>query len=385
MAGVTDKNALKAGGFILGALVLAGLIVYFVAGGSLFGGGQRRTVAFPLDADIAGLAEGSEVRVGGKTVGEVTGIGFGGDYKEVLVGVSLPGDLVVRQGATVRVQSSLTGIVNLNFTDLGDGQPLAEDKAVPGQANTLNDLILAAAQVAPEAKRAIRTLTDSTLPRADAALVSIEDAATRTASAAGNFDAVLNDSELRVTLDNLRQASDRLPKLAQDAKSFAAEASSAIQDVRSTVTDAGQRLNNVLDQADGATGDLAAAAADARETFASARGVVAGNRGKIDQITSRLVDTARTLDLASSEIRRSPWRLLYKPSGEQRANLNLYDAARQFAEGANALQDAAVALEGAAADPSTDPQRVRELLTEVRERFERFDEVERALYQRIRD
>ena len=62
--------------------------------------------------------------------------------------------------------------------------------------------------------------------------------------------------------------------------------------------------------------------------------VVIGNRGKLEGIISSLKATGDNLKAASEEIRRSPWRLLYKPSDTEMANLNVYDSARAFSDGA---------------------------------------------------
>ena len=63
--------------------------------------------------------------------------------------------------------------------------------------------------------------------------------------------------------------------------------------------------------------------------------------------------------------------------------MDLYDAARQFAEGAGALQDAAIALEDATNDPTADSQAVRELIEALQARFEAFTRIEQEFYQKL--
>ncbi|MEM7809112.1 MAG: MlaD family protein, partial [Planctomycetota bacterium] len=84
MAGVSDKNAFQAGVFILAAAVTAVFVIYLVAGRGV-GGGQERIITFDLADDIAGLSDGSEVRVGGKTVGSVIDVEFVDDYDRIEV------------------------------------------------------------------------------------------------------------------------------------------------------------------------------------------------------------------------------------------------------------------------------------------------------------
>ena len=390
MAGVSDKNAFKAGLFILAALAGAVAIVWVTTGGlfGLFSGGSTRTVAFAVEDDIAGLAVGGEVRVGGRPVGQVDAVRFDDGYDRVLVDVTVPGDLPIRRGANARVQSTLTGQVSLNFQSLGDGQPLPPDEPIPGDAATINDVLDAVARLTPQLESAVADLRGQTLPRTTAALDDTGRAARQVAALAESLNLALDDGgpeDLRAALAGLRETADRLPKLADEASALVDRTSAAIDQLSADLDGTGETLTRVLEQADVAVQNATEAAVELRSTSAEVRGLIAGNRGRVNQIIERLGDTSRTLDLASSEIRRSPWRLLYRPGGEQRANLNLYDAARQFAEGANALEDAAVALQAAAGDPAADPADVEAILAELRGSFERFEAAERELYRRIQN
>ncbi len=420
MAGVTDKNAFKAGLFILLSVVLAMTVLWFVTGKRITGG-QRQTVIFDIRDDISGLQTGSEVRVGGKPVGEVRSIEFTDTYDQLLVTVLLPDDLPVKQDATVRVQSTLTGQVWLTFTDLGSGAEPTDDNPIVGQAGTFSDLVQTVSSVGPQVEGLITDIRSDTLPLTNEILANLDRTAAELEAAAreirgeispavgrynavadnlagaagaaesfvGNLDDIFGSDQgkgdLKGTIANLRAASDRLPQLAEDSAGLVQAATSAVEDVQLTIEDTGARLSNMLDTVDTAAEDVVGVAKDLRETTATARGLVAGNRGRINTIVERLGSTARTFELASAEIRRSPWRLLYQPDGEQRENLNLYDAARRFAEGASSLQDASIALEGALADPAADPEEVERILAELRQRFERYDEAERELFRRIQN
>ena len=82
-------------------------------------------------------------------------------------------------------------------------------------------------------------------------------------------------------------------------------------------------------------------------------------------------------------LRRSPWRLLYKPSKGEAANLNLYDTARQFAEGAGSMNDAATALRDALKDPNIDKAAVQKLVERLDESFSGFKKVEDDLWKQV--
>ena len=420
MAGVTDKNAFKAGLFIVASVVLAMLVLWFVTGRRV-SGGQRQIVVFDIGDDIGGLQSGSEVRVGGRPVGEVRNVEFTDDFQKVMVTVLLPDDLPVRRDAVVRVQSTLTGLVWLNFDNLGTGEPPSDANPIQGQAGTFSDLVATINTVTPQVQGLIEDIRNETIPLTNEILANLDgtaselEAAAReirgeigpavdrynavaenVAGAAGTAESLLANlddvfgsdagkGDLKGTLANLKAASDRLPELAENSTAFVSAATAAVDDVQVTVADTGARLQKVLDSTDAAAQDVVRVAEDLRETTATARGLVAGNRGKLNAMVDRLASTARTFDLASSEIRRSPWRLLYQPDGKQRANMNLYDAARRFAEGATALQDASIALEGALADPAADPEDVQQILEELRARFDQYDAAERELFRRIQN
>jgi len=77
--------------------------------------------------------------------------------------------------------------------------------------------------------------------------------------------------------------------------------------------------------------------------------------------------------------------LLYKPGKGEMANLNLYDSARQFAEGANDLNDAAAALRDALKDPGLKQEDVRQLVEKLDKSFVGFKEVEQELWKQVRE
>ena len=111
--------------------------------------------------------------------------------------------------------------------------------------------------------------------------------------------------------------------------------------------------------------------------------MVLDNKSKLDGIIASLKSTSDNLKYASMEIRHSPWRLLYQPKPEEMANLNLYDSVRQFAEGADSLDDAADALKDAVNDRNADPEDVKKLMDELNDSFAKFQSVQQTLWKQI--
>ena len=106
---------------------------------------------------------------------------------------------------------------------------------------------------------------------------------------------------------------------------------------------------------------------------------------QLDGMIASLKATSDNLKNATAEVRRSPWRLLYKPSGKETANLNIYDAARQFSEGATSLNDAATALRDALNQKDSDPEHIKKLIKEVEESSSRFNGVEKKLWDEVKE
>jgi ABC-type transporter Mla subunit MlaD len=177
-------------------------------------------------------------------------------------------------------------------------------------------------------------------------------------------------SDFRTTVANLRDATgtvkDRLPGTMDRVDVLLAKVTTAI------------------DETNVALQDVKKIAANTRDATATARQIVIGNRGKIDGMIASLKSTGDNLKNASSEIRRSPWRLLYKPGAGEVANLNLYDSARQFAEGAGQLNDAAVALRDALQDPDIEPAQVQKLVEKLDKSFANFTDIEQQLWAEVK-
>jgi len=144
------------------------------------------------------------------------------------------------------------------------------------------------------------------------------------------------------------------------------------------------RLDDTVKNTSGTLDDVKLSMANFRTVSEKARDVVGGNKGKLDAMIASLKTTGDNLKYASSEVRRSPWRLLYKPGAGEVANLNLYDSTRQFAEGAGQLNDAAVALRDALKDPDVDQAQVQKLVEKLDKSFAGFQDVEQQLWQQVK-
>jgi ABC-type transporter Mla subunit MlaD len=392
MPKIKERNAFKAGLFMVISL---GLIVAIIVGikgvGRFVERAQYRTVRFALADDVGGLSAGDEVRIGGAKVGVVRSVDIDVDGSAttqpvaagIVVDFTMPERFKVRQNAMVSVQSTVTGVSVLNFASLGSGEEVPESVVLTGQPGGLNALLASAGQIGPEVLGLVRDVRGVTLPKVNTAVDSgntllqhVNAKVEPLSQKGGDFlDAVtslLGDTktDIRQVIANLNAVTatvrEKLPGILDQTHGLLAKVSTAIE-----------RTNSALV-------DIQTIAANTRDITDSTRQILLGNRGKIESIITSLRDTGINLKNASAEIGRSPWRLLYRPSPGEMANLNLYDSARQFADGANNLSDAANSLRDAINAKAQDPEQLRKLMQRLNDSFDHFTMVEDHLWAQVK-
>jgi ABC-type transporter Mla subunit MlaD len=402
----TDRNAIFAGLFMLTTVaVLCAIVVGIKGYERLFETRNSYIVRFKLADDIGGLSIGDDVRVGGAKAGVVRNIDVIQTEADpaIVVHFTMPRRFDVRSDARIVVQGTLTGTSWLNFETLGRGESIQPGQWLVGNPSAFTRLLNSASDVAPDLAAIVKDVRAETVPkvnsavdeaksmfttfrttgetttslvqRVDGKVEGVVEKYNETADAAKGamrtLDEILGDtkSDIRGTLANLNSATasikDRLPKLLDQFSELLTKVDASVVDARETLL------------------DVKAIASDTRATVANARSLLANNRSRIDGMIASLKATSDNLKNASAEIRRSPWRLLYQPKPGEIANLTLYDSARQFAEGANDLNDAASALRDALTDPTIDPAKLKELLDKLDKSFGQFQKVEGELWNRV--
>jgi ABC-type transporter Mla subunit MlaD len=177
--------------------------------------------------------------------------------------------------------------------------------------------------------------------------------------------------DLKTTIANLKDSTgtikEKLPPIMDKVDSALAKANTGLDNAQQAIKD----LGTTMDHAKGISADV--------------RSIITRNRSRIDELVISVKDAGDNLKFATAEIRRSPWRLLYKPKPGEMANLNLFDAARGFAEGANDMSDAATALRDALKDPQADPQQIQKLVNQLDDSFGKFQKVEDELWKRVKE
>ncbi len=188
----------------------------------------------------------------------------------------------------------------------------------------------------------------------------------------GEISGMLQDNRptITATLDNIQQTSDTLNK--EIAQSIAGEL-----DAKNPTSLLG-KIHSAVDR-------VASSLEDLNQITASANEIMTLNKGSLDKLLSNFKETSDHLKSATKDLRRNPWRLLYRPSLQETKELNIFDAARAFSEAATQLDDTTARLEGLVEAhegkvPANDPQ-LKIIQAELQETFQRFSEAEAALWK----
>jgi ABC-type transporter Mla subunit MlaD len=396
-----ERNALRAGLFIVVSTVLIVVVIVAIKGAGRFTEGRStRTVSFKLSDDLGGLRIGDDVRVGGWKVGSVQSIepaGLEGTDPRLNVTFTLPARFKLRENTRIGIQTTLTGATALNVDNLGQGREYAEADQIPGRPDPKSALFASLGEAGPdlaatmkEARLAAADIRGQTVPKANAALDSFKgtgDSATAlVADVKGQIPPIVEkyNGVTDKTGTMMQSITDMIGPSTTDWKGLMANLNQASGSVNQKLPAMLEKLDKTLGSAEAALEDVKATVANTKELSASLKQVVGRNESKLEGIILSLKTTGDNLEAASAEIRRSPWRLLYKPAPNEVANLNVYDSARQFAEGANNLNDAATALRDALKTGGAKPEEVQAMIDRLEKTFSSFREVEGKLWSEVK-
>jgi phospholipid/cholesterol/gamma-HCH transport system substrate-binding protein len=382
-----ERNALAAGVFMILTIVLIFAITILIKGVSRFDQAiSERQVQFALTDNIGGLRIGDDVRVGGLKVGIIKSIDLipqSDRSQHIVISFTIPTRIELHKNAHMEVESTVTGTADLNIDSLGDGALLADKEPLVGSPGSLTTILASAKSIMPLVHDTIADVKTQTLPRINA---TIDDIRPRAASTLDKFGATADTGK-----DALAQIRDLFGDTKSDFRGTMKNLNSATATVDKKLPAVMDDIHEVLDKAKGTVDSITVALEDVKKTVAntrditaSGRSIISGNKSKFDAMIASLKIASDNLKAATTEIRHSPWRLLYKPAPGEVANLNLYDTARQFSEGASNLDDAASALRDALKDPNADKAKVQMLEDELDKSFENFNQVEDDLWKSVK-
>lgn len=165
----------------------------------------------------------------------------------------------------------------------------------------------------------------------------------------------------------------------------------AIEAARAAMSDAreiaGRMKKSTLEKIDSAFGKAKDALDDLKVTTGEFKTLAVSQRPVLDRMIANMRLSSDQLKLATIEIRRSPWRLLYQPSDKELETDNLYDSARSFSLAAGSLESTAESLRmmlekfGDKLDPND--ANVKLMLDNLHQSFEGYHQAEQKFWDAL--
>lgn len=419
---MAGKNDVLAGLLVVVAIVGAIAAVVMVAGLRDVLGTTRYTVVFGTEEGVSGLSQGAAVQVGGVRVGVVSGVqlvaGDAGGESAVHVEVRVDSGLPIREGAVAELSLPLLGTQGtINFDALGEGDRLAARSEIAGtiagpgfleqagygeqEKQSVRDII---ANIDRVTGRLAETMEGGLVGDAEAGVRSFREVAdaarTKWPEWSGKADEIVG---------NIADASERAPDLAEsvdarleeirallgDARGYLRNHRAAVDETVENVRSASGRADAFLERLNAELADSAArlladgeaAMADARAALEQTRAVVVEQRPTVERVLTNLSLGSDQLRATLAEVRRSPWRLVYRPDTRELENELLYDAARLYAGAVSELSRTASSLEAVAgARGLSEPEqtaRVAELAEQLERALTDYRDAEQTLVDRV--
>lgn len=334
------RNEVAVGITVLVVLVLAIYIVAMLADWSdLFAAKQKITVRLPYGVGLKGLSDGSPVQLGGIKIGQITHTRISKldptqtDTNDIYVffTMKIPRLYQLRRDCVLVPQSNvLGGKAWLSIEDLGrEGEIIKDGQTVDlSLADTVMETVKQ--EFNPDDPNSLLALLKYEVNRdnADSIVAALKSAA---AQLEKNTNAIANN--IQRTL---------------------AKADFALETTESTLK-ALQKF----------TGDE-----------------------RIERIKNNIAEVSVNLKLTSQQVRRAPWKLLYKPKRKEFRIQALVDSAGAFAAGAERLDSTALRLQKLLATTSDQQligrDKIKSMISQLEASFEQFQKVEQKFWEELK-
>ncbi len=399
-SGEIHRNNFRAGLFTIICVILGGGTLVMLNGEyieQLLGKYNRYTIRFDLYDGVSGLKSGSEVRVGGLIRGRVTAInlvGLDGEANrgpEAVVGIEVDSSIELWSNAVaIRTIPMLGGSSWINITTIGGPDHVTQS---PSKENGENSVLLPTGGsgeipatpgdgllttiVGAENARSTRQLLynmvsftdfldqDVTSSFDQDVKPALDDARGLLADVRGDYQGWRKDID--DTFTSVSSAAERLDtgmgtvektteELRDDVRLIGELVRNNVRRIDASITNLEimtedgtaitsrlrdrtlARIDEALDSGSRMIGDLA-------KMLETLDLEVAASVPSIRAMLQDAMIAAGEMKLATIEIRRSPWRILYQPKPGELSNENLFAAARNFTIAASEVRTAAQSLQ----------------------------------------
>ncbi len=413
------RNAIV-GAFFISAVALTVVVAAILSDiGAALTPTKQYVVRFDLFDNAGVLAEGAEVRVGGIRVGSVERLELADDGQSDAVDVFIEVDdeLVLRRDAVARLEIPLlgTGTV-INFISTGQGEALTSDDRLAGlpspgllaqtglsddDLENIQRSITALADSSERISRIVQNVEPEVGQAVDGINATIGDARAIAEDLRGRMPRI--GEQVEGALADVRDSVEVWTGLAERLDERTVELAAVIESARSTIDDNRPNLDRVIaDLADitsrtreeimpaaiETVDNARLASGDAAELAAETRSLLAAETPGVRRAMANLRLATDQAKLTMLEVRRSPWRLLQRPSTRELEGELIYDSTRAFAQAASDLRAASESLialstdEEGPVDAAGRQQAIERLQEELASSFARYRAAEQNLLDR---
>jgi len=377
-----EHDEFKVGLTVIVVAVLFVAVLLFIGKWDTFFAGTRQLhVRFDHTYGVQGLRVNDPVRIGGVNVGRVSSIRHEKDkttnelYIHVLA--DIPEYIDLYRDAKVTIRSKYIGEggalevldvggpgIKLTQTDVIDGVPLPGlpeliakvsrelDESDPASLlakihKSMDDLNAISAgfrrQADPDQQASVMARFHQVMDNLNDLTAAMKGEFDR-----GNAGATLArvDAALDSLNDGLRTARTILqeskPKIENTVSHVAAAAKRVDEKISAPLAAELDRTNrqSLLAKIHASVSSAHSGLEQLRELASSGNELMVINRANLQTMVDNFVQTSSHLKATAKEVRRNPWRLLYKPDKPEREYANLMASARAFSDAAGALDQA---------------------------------------------
>jgi ABC-type transporter Mla subunit MlaD len=340
----------------------------------------EKSVRLDVDfTDVHGLAAGDPVYLFGFKVGEVNEIEIPPPESDqparVNVTLSLPGRYRahLRADSPVLIDKSITGSTMVLIRD-GAGPPLPEGQPLKGRvaidfaavASRMQQVLSNAEEIASS----VATVMEQVESKADLAM-----AVSRLAAL---------PQELR---EDILPVRDQVQELVRVLQGVVEENRIDLRHAVANLKETSGQAKSLTDKLLLTPEKLELTLRDLADVAKEASAVMRDNRENVDMIMQDLRETSTNAANRTAEIKRRPWRILYRPSEEELRAMELYDSAWAYNLGATELNRSLRDLMGFFERESKEAARPEDLelaYERVRESLRKQREAEETFWARLR-
>ncbi len=345
-----QKDALRAGIFmVLSFLAIIVVIVAIKGFARVFMPSQVVKARFKLTDDLGGLNRGDNVRIGGYTVGSVEAIKIVANQKPpyIQVVLTMPKQYTLRQGAYLSIGGTVTGTSWLNFRSLGAGKPLPKGTIIEGHGGGLVSEVAKLSAIFPDVVAIVHSVRATTVPRINQDLLAVGPAVKSINTLAVAATGTIHSVQARIphlvrrydaVTGGVTAAMDQATKFLHSGRK------GAVSDINDITAEVKKAMPGIVAGIQVNLKAMHVALVSAQKTAGDANSLLSANQHRVSRMLQSLNGASANLKAFAIEIRHSPWRLLYRPGKAAQANMELYDAVREFNNAARNLSETSLEL-----------------------------------------